>query len=240
VDTLSVNNIINNALREAGAESAYQGENSAARQFALDYLNDILSEMGLIGDKIPYQAELSFTLGANQQSITIGTAAGSDVVTAHNLVELDYVKIAVDDFYYPLAIINSNIVGTNITSETITGRPTQVFVSPQANQWVLEFFPTPDRQYSIEMRFKYTISTVDYGDTIDLPRSYREYLVLSLAKRVIRSTRLTTWTPEMEMALREQKKNIQAAAVKDFSVRTRPPITHYDWFYTQRLGVISS
>lgn len=238
--SISIQGIINRALRIIRAESKNAGQNEAAREFAADTVNDVLAQMNITAATLPYQEQISFDTEASKAVYTLGTASSADIILPNNFASIDYVNYFSNGFRYSVEIIDNYITFSNITAKSITGRPRQVWISPIEDAYRFEFFPTPERVYEIQILAKGDLAQYPQTAIIPLPLEYREYIIYSVAKRLNSQLNLRGWGQVEEDILRQSEIKLQAKAPKDNVIRTLPPIRPYTADYTPyRLGVIT-
>jgi len=233
----NVNEIINRALRVIRAESKFQGENSEAREYILDSLNDILAVMNANGFLIPYSTTATFNIVPGKRSYTVGLGTGLDVELPHAPLAVDYVNLFQTGFKYSVEIIDDFTALKSVTSDLISGRPYYVVITPQNEFSIFDFYGVPDTAYEIEILYKAALGAIKYQDTIPLPAQYRQWLVYMLAKTVNIEQGIGVWNAVAEERLQYIERTLKASTKHDVRVRSAAPIRPWDEYYNWRLGV---
>lgn len=227
--TVAVNNIIDRALRIIRAESTYQSQNSDARTFALDSLNDILNIMSATDTYLPYYNVLEFNLVPNQAEYTIGTQ-GTAFETFENITGIYYVNVFTQGIKYPVKIVNDFVQRYTSYPVNVSGIPGQVYIRKEQNDCVLVFYPAPVSAYKCEILYKSAFADVQYGKNIAIPDYYRKFLIYWLAKELSIDNNLGTWDANAESNFQKYDNIVKAAVQKDNSILTRTPVYPFGYF----------
>ncbi len=234
---MDVNLIIRMALSTIRAESVYQSENMDAREFILEWLNDILYLINTAGEYVPFYQALTFNLIAAQQTYTLGTDPASSVVLAQPIDTIDYINIYQSSYSYAVDILdNFGWYGTTRLTST-SGRPIQVWPNYSQNSIQLNFYPIPDQAYQCNVLYKNSVQPVTYQTQIAMPPQYRAFLYYWLAKRANAQGGYGTWTPQLEAEFVKMDTTLKSAVETDYRIRSAPPYPSGLWFYTGNIGV---
>lgn len=235
--SFSTNNVVNRALRIIRAENRFQGTNDGAREYIVDTLNDIISEINTTGLLVPFGSTFQFDIIPGQRQYKLGTGTDVDYTVNPIPAAVQYININQNGFRYPVDIIDDFSELKSVTSPTITGRPEYVVINFQEDFITLDFYGTPDVTYLAEMRYKAAIPFTDFNQPIELPRKYRQWMTYTLAKRVNIEEGVGVWNNVSQSELTRLDKLIKADVKYDNRVRTKAVMTQDDTFFRNRLGV---
>jgi len=184
---MTVDDIIKAALEELGVVPI--GEAAAIttefKAKGLAKINAMLQDWAVEGMKLHALTKNSVTLVSGTASYTIGASGAFNVRRPVELV--DAVLTESTGVFRSLAVYNALFRYRDYRTYP-TGIPDEVYYDPAWTLGTMNFYPTPDAAYAVDLHS--LVSIVEFAastETIALPPEYENPLVLNLAMRLMSS-----------------------------------------------------
>lgn len=223
----TVNGLVREAYKAINLIEVNQVLSDAEQNEGIFYLNEEISKLNGNGVTIPYFSELGFTTTVNKAAYSIGPT-GSDVV-ANRFAEVESVAITIADVQMPLHIDSrfEFVETSRLINSVQPGIPTEVWVTFNNTQTIINFYLPPNDAYPITVRGKQELNFFTANTNITtIPGYLCKYFRYALAKELAMAYPSSVWTPTLDQEFRELKELLKANNEIDVAIRTTSAFTN--------------
>lgn len=148
-------------------------------------------------------------------------------IASNRIVKLNYVNTTLvvaggpGSVIYPIRILSKAEFYGFIKVNQIPGPPSFCFLDIQGQESTVQFYPTPNLAYPIEIKCKVGLDYVTrFTDVKALPPFYFRFLRYALARELLSFYPSSNWPPSSEDEYQTMRKLIQGANSFNLDVRT--------------------
>jgi len=242
----SVEDIVLSAFRMIGELRRGEVPDQGQINEAFDIMNNMIGAFSMSSLFIPYEKKINFNLtaGSNQYIFTsvpqpIGPPPppGSPVIIGSNqIIMLNYVNLEFlgnpGSIVYPIRVISKSEFYETIRIKALTSIPVYCFLTIERLQSIVQFYPTPNINYPVEIKAKVTLDYLTrFTDITALPPFYFKFLIFALARELISYYPSGNWTPQAENEFIEMRKLVQGADEWNCSIKVDKTLNFSNQFY---------
>lgn len=187
------------SIRVIDADETPSASDSAAALFAL---NSLLGRMSAQPNTIYQSSEISHTLTPGDGEYTVGT--GGDIAYAITKIEQAFIRDGNTDL--PLTIYTESQY-QGIPDKTTQGTP---LILNYVRGSKVRLWPLPQTAQTLRLIALVPFTELALADTITYPAEYRDFIILSTARRVSLEYGRGLWTELHEAELREASNAVRA------------------------------
>lgn len=169
--------LVQDALAGCGAYGPVDTLADADAQLVLRRLNRLLESWA-------NENLMVYEIAVDTLTMVAGTATylSSSLASAIRPVSVDSAYLTLNSISYPLSLIDNQTWG-DIPYKPARGLPQVLFADPGQSTWSLNFYPTPDAAYvlNLSVRRLLAASAVTLATTISLPPGYERAIVDNLS-----------------------------------------------------------
>lgn len=145
-------------------------------------------------------------------------------IPSNRIVKLNYVNLTFPgspgSMIYPVTILSKSEFYGMIRVNTMIGPPSCCFLDIQGLDSTVQFYPTPNLSYPIEVKAKVGLDYVTrFTNVTALPPFYFEFLETALARKLLTYYPSANWPDTAEKEYQVMRKLIQGANSWNCSVR---------------------
>jgi len=214
------NDIIDRAYRIIGVRSKDQALSGDDVGQGLYILNQMLDHYSADSQLIAYYDVIEFPLVVGQESYTISDQLVADV-TNKRLVYLKYVNLIDNQYRYPVRVENDTMFYRFTRDETVTRRPSIVFLQQEIGQSRITFIEAPDKTYTCVVKGKFILAHLELSTIItQVPIAYHRYLEYALANELRASRSGAEWSDISERNFQDAITNLTTS--NDIDIEIEP------------------
>lgn len=218
------NDLINEALSYIGGDSPAGIIDAYKKKSSLKKFNTMLSSFYADSNLLPYAIETTFPISSEKREYVIGTTTDADVDAAP-FSEIQFVSISDGSVSYNVPVKPQSQYKNYNTLINTYGIPSFCYIINGDGFNRLFFSINPIQAYSCMITGKKAAKNVSFNDMIDLPAWMEEFLTLSLAFRLSAAFALNSWSPELQLMLKNAEEFVKSKSEKiDTTIVSKPPI----------------
>jgi hypothetical protein len=202
----------------------------------LRILNDLLSSFSGTGLMITVAKEIETSVIAGQKYVTFA-ASGADV-NEGRLANIEDCWLELTGVTYPLIPISIHSFSEQYKYAPLNGLPIYAIIKDNVDSTRLQLYPAPSQQYQLFVFGKFELAELtSNSDMSILPRYFKRYLKLALAKELARyKGRMAAWTPDLNDELKIARDDMES--VSEINLNISNPIgNQLNGAYRVRAGI---
>lgn len=220
--TLTVNQLINNAFYFIGEFDAEEPIPGDAFEGAFQTLNQIINEFSTSEIFIPITKVITFNLIPNQKSYVFSNLPNViATVNSNRIVNVQYCNLLIESVLYAVRPFTAGQVYWNSFNTEQSGIPAiyELITSEEFSQ--INFFPTPNANYTCELRAKFYLDKFEkFKPIINIPLSTQRFFMYALARELKQIYPSSNWSPEAEKEYQRLHDNLVSTNDIDLMART--------------------
>lgn len=191
--------------------------------FGLRRLNSLLTSYAADGLMMTISAVQTINLAVNQQDVVVGPATfiPTPDIPVGRMANWESAWLQLQGVDYPLVFKTRDQWDSAFKYEPLNGLPRFIIPFPNVQTVTFRLYPAPSQVFQFNIRGKYQLANFVPTDSTDLvlPGYYERYFLFAVAKDIAMfKGRAAAWTPMLEQALMDAKKEIQANSEVDLSI----------------------
>jgi len=216
---ITATSIINKAFHLTGAFTVEDKLEGPVIAEALDLLNELLASFAVSGLLLPVRNTITFSTSADKSIYTFGSSADYDINT-NQLIEITNCNIIEQNgITYPLRSMSSSMYYNSFLNRISYAMPRRYLLEQNPSYSKITFYPSPDRDYTVELQCKQHLSNLTESAKItQINVNYLRFLRYALARELKNYYPASSWNDTKELMYRELEEDVKCSNYTDMTL----------------------